>query len=142
VSDPGLRSGVGPTISSVAIDAILLHARDAAPEECCGLLVGQAASVVEAFATRNLAESPSRFRIDPKDHIDGLRRARRRGLDVIGFYHSHPRSSAAPSETDVAEASYPNHLCLIVGLGSDPPEVRLFQYDGRNFLEEPFVTTR
>src|SRR2546428_1991157 len=106
-------------IRNAAFDAIVAHAREAAPAECCGLLLGRGDEIVEAVRTRNIAEQPTRFLIDPKDHIDGRRDARRRGIDVVGFYHSHPHSPAEPSDTDRAEASYADHLYLIVSLASD-----------------------
>jgi proteasome lid subunit RPN8/RPN11 len=133
-------------VALAAIDALIAHAREAAPAECCGLLLGGPAGVVEAVRTANIAAEPmSRFVIDPQDHIDGRRNARRRGLDVVGFYHSHPGSPAIPSETDRAEASYPDHLYLIVSLAGDLPDVALFRLDDgdrRNFLRLPFVTVR
>jgi proteasome lid subunit RPN8/RPN11 len=127
------------SLKSSVIDGVVAHAREAAPAECCGLLLGTAACIVEAIPTRNLAESPTRFLIDPRQHIDGRRDARRRGLDVIGFYHSHPHSAAQPSERDRDEASYPDHLYLIVGLQLEPPDIRLFTPGDGNFPEVPFV---
>lgn len=121
--------------------AILAHARAAAPNECCGLLIGTEDCVDEAIAARNIAERPTvRFLIDPHDHLAALRDARRRGVDVIGFYHSHPRSAAQPSPTDLAEAVYPNLLTAIAGLGVDPPELRLFRIENGNILPVGFVT--
>ena len=78
---------------------------------------------------RNLADSPTRFILDPRDHIDALRRARRRGLDVVGFYHSHPATAAWPSPTDVEEAGYAEALHLIVSLAAGPVDARLFRID-------------
>ena len=128
-------------LSSDLIDQIVQHARAAAPEECCGILIGRGDGVNAAVAARNIADRPTaRFLIDPKNHLDALRDARRRGLDVVGFYHSHPRSAAEPSPVDVAEASYPNHLFLIVGLGTPRPDVRLYRFADGNFLAVPFVT--
>jgi desampylase len=124
-----------------ALDAIVRHARSAAPAECCGMLVGDAADIAEAVSARNIADRPAtRFLIDPADHLAALRAARQRGLDVVGFYHSHPRSDAAPSATDLAEASYPDHLFLIVGLGAAAPDIRLYRFDGGNFRPSPLVT--
>ena len=114
-------------------DAVVAHAREAAPRECCGLLVGSAAAIVSAVRAKNLAESPPRFLIDPKDHIDARRNARSRGLDVVGFYHSHPASAPEPSATDLAEASYPNHVYLIVGLQDEAAETRLYRFTGESF---------
>jgi proteasome lid subunit RPN8/RPN11 len=130
------------SLKSGVIDTIVAHAREAAPAECCGVLVGCAGDVVDAVRTRNAADRPTRFLIEPRDHFAAIRAARVRQLDVVGYYHSHPQSPARPSETDVAEATYPNHLALIVSLASEPPDVKLYWFDGRNFLEEAFVTTR
>lgn len=128
-------------MKSDVIAAIVAHAREAAPDECCGVLLGRGDEIVEAVRARNVAEpATTRFLIDPKDHIDARRDARTRGLDVVGFYHSHPRSSAAPSDTDLAEAAYPGGLYVIVGLGADRPEVRVFGFDNGNFHERPLVT--
>jgi desampylase len=131
-------------VSRVALDAIVAHAREAAPAECCGLLLGTASAIEEAARTGNIADDPlTRFVVDPKDHIDARRDARQRGLEVVGFYHSHPRSPATPSETDVAEAAYPGQLYLIVSLCGAAPQPNLFRLDesaGRMFQEMPFVT--
>jgi proteasome lid subunit RPN8/RPN11 len=131
----------------VVVERVIKHARRTAPEECCGLLIGGAAEVVEAVAARNIADQRAiRFVIDPQDHLDALRSARRRGLEVVGFYHSHPRSTATPSETDLAEANYPHHLFLIVGLGPvglgpRSPEIRLYEYSAGSFLRIGYVVS-
>jgi len=131
-------------VARAVLDAVIAHARETAPDECCGLLLGRDGVVVETVRTVNVAdERETRFVIDPKGHLDGQRDARRRGLDVAGFYHSHPRSAASPSATDRAEASYPDHLYLIVSLAQDPPDVGLFSLDGAdagNFVRLPLVT--
>jgi proteasome lid subunit RPN8/RPN11 len=114
------------TLGPDVVDRVVLHARQAAPAECCGLLLGNGSRIVDATPTRNVADNPTRFLIDAKDHIDGRRAARGRGLDVVGFYHSHPQSPAQPSARDRDEASYPDHYYLIVSLLADPPEVRVF----------------
>jgi proteasome lid subunit RPN8/RPN11 len=123
------------------LEAVSAHAMRDAPRECCGVLIGSAETVTEIATARNIAERPTRFLINPQDHLDAIRHARQRGLQVLGFYHSHPHSSAVPSETDRAEANYPDHLYLIVGLAAASPEIRLFRLttDG-NFRELAFVT--
>jgi proteasome lid subunit RPN8/RPN11 len=127
------------TIRHAVLEEVATHAREEAPVECCGLLLGTASAIVESVRTRNAASDRSRFLIDPADHINGRRNARNRGLNVVGFYHSHPRSAAGPSATDRAEAGYPGHLYLIVGLAPDPPEIRLFRFGGADFVELAFA---
>jgi proteasome lid subunit RPN8/RPN11 len=122
-----------------AHDDIVDHAREAAPAECCGLLIGTAESIVEAARTTNLASDPNRFEMDPRDHIGARRAARTRGLDVLGFYHSHPRSPAMPSASDRAEAWYSGYLYLIVSLRAEPAEVRLYRLDADGFVEVPWA---
>jgi proteasome lid subunit RPN8/RPN11 len=115
-------------------DLVIAHARDAAPAECCGVLVGTAAAVTAAVRAGNLSDNPNRFLLDPKDHIRARRDARAAGLEIVGFYHSHPHSPAEPSETDRAEAwLYPNHLHLIVGLAGEAADVRLYRFIDGNF---------
>jgi proteasome lid subunit RPN8/RPN11 len=126
-------------VARAALDSIVAHARAAHPAECCGLLIGKASEITGAVPTRNIAADPNRFLIDPKDHIDGRREARRRGLEVLGFYHSHPQGPAAPSSVDQAEAAYPGHIWLIVSVATEPVDVRLFQFEGGRFLETSFV---
>lgn len=104
------------------------------------MLIGRDGEVLEAVRTGNIADRPTRFEIDPKDHLAAIKSARARALAIVGFYHSHPHSAPIPSETDRAETNYPDHLHLIVGLAAHPPEIRLFWFDGRNFVEEEFVT--
>jgi len=123
-----------------ALADVVAHARNEAPRECCGFLVGTPTFVREAVAARNIADTATtRFLVDPQDHFDTLRSARRRGFEIVGFYHSHPRTPAVPSETDRAEASYPHHLYLIVSL-AEPADVRLFRFAAGNFTEVRFVT--
>jgi proteasome lid subunit RPN8/RPN11 len=123
-----------------ALEAIVAHARRETPRECCGVLIGRADEILEAAPARNLADGNDRFVLDPRDHIDIRRRARHAGLDVVGFYHSHPHSSPRPSAVDLAEASYPDHCYLIVALGGADAVVALYRMTDGNFVEAPFVT--
>ena len=122
-------------IASHVLDAIVAHARECRPGECCGILVGQDERVVASVRARNLDDNPSRFLIDPRDHIAAIKDARAQGLDIVGFYHSHPHSEAYPSPTDLAEAAYPGVLYLIVGLKNDAPEIRVFKLGGEDVEE-------
>jgi proteasome lid subunit RPN8/RPN11 len=125
MTDPGFR------IRHEALEVIIAHARAEAPAECCGMLIGRDASIDEAVRAKNIAESPTRFLIDPKDHIGARLAARGRGLDVLGFYHSHPHSPAWPSPTDLTESAYAEAVHLIVSLAGagESADARLFRIE-------------
>jgi len=88
------------------------HSEQSYPHECCGVLVGsvkdgqrQVHYVVRCLNTRT--DSPhNRFAIEPRELVKILREARERGLDIIGFYHSHPDHPARWSSTDYDEAHW------------------------------------
>ena len=102
-------------------------------------MLGTAETILDSCRARNIAEDPiRRFLIDPHDHLAAIRAARSRSLDVVGAYHSHPRSAAVPSHTD-ATAAFEHFLFVIVGLGVNPPEVTAWRWAGGNFTEVALV---
>lgn len=109
--------------------AIIAHAREDAPNECCGFLVGRGRDVIAAVRLRNVVKSPTRFRVDPREHIEVRRMLRRfePPLDIVGLYHSHPASAPIPSPTDLAEAHYREWLYVIVGLAGPRPRIRAWR---------------
>ena len=104
------------TIVRAALDEIFAHAREAAPNECCGVLIGGAEAILAAVRARNLERSPTRYLLDPEDHFAARRIARAGNLQVVGFYHSHPQSAPFPSESDIAESAYAETIHVIVGI--------------------------
>ncbi len=106
---------------------MLAHAREEAPRECCGLLVGRETSIVRSVRARNLDAKATRYLIDPEDHFAAIRSARTEGLEVVGAYHSHPSSAPVPSATDIAEAdSGSDFLYVIVSpIGDDVRAYRI-----------------
>jgi proteasome lid subunit RPN8/RPN11 len=126
-------------VRRTVLEAVIAHAREALPDECCGLLLGSAARIEAAHPARNLRPSPTRFLIDPQDHFDALRAGRATGTAVVGAYHSHPASTGIPSRADRAEASYSEYLYVIVGL-VEPVDVRAWVLDAGNFQEVALVS--
>ena len=128
------------TIVGAALDEVIAHARAAAPDECCGLLIGAGDRVEAAHRAANLEPSPSRFLLDPRDHFAAIHAARARRRQVLGIYHSHPGAPATPSARDLSEAAYPEYAYLIVSLRGEAPDIRLYRLVGGNFQELPFVS--
>jgi proteasome lid subunit RPN8/RPN11/uncharacterized damage-inducible protein DinB len=109
-------------LSAQARAGMLAHAREDAPRECCGLLVGTGTTIDECIRSANVDPDPSRYRIDPRVHIEANRRLRGSGRGVIGVYHSHPHSPAIPSQTDYLEAYYSEFIWVIVSLAAPEAE--------------------
>jgi proteasome lid subunit RPN8/RPN11 len=115
-------------IARRALNDIVAHAQEVAPEECCGVLLGVGDRIITAVRSRNADGEPMRrYAIDPRDHIAARRQARAGHQEVIGFYHSHPNSAPRPSASDVAEWSYPDALSLIVGVDGAALGARAFR---------------
>ena len=112
-------------IRGAVADALVEHARAEAPLECCGLLIGSAGRIDESCPAGNTRGSEVAFLVDPAAHFAAIRKARASGRAVVGAYHSHPRSPAVPSPTDIREANDPDPLQVIVSLAEpDRPVVR------------------
>ena len=99
--------------------AIRAHGRDAFPHECCGALLGRDGVVGEAFALPNTTEEGPRrrFLVRPDDYRAAEKRARDTGLELLGFYHSHPDHPARPSQYDLDHA-WPSFSYVIVSVMS------------------------
>ncbi|HEX6548660.1 MAG TPA: M67 family metallopeptidase [Candidatus Dormibacteraeota bacterium] len=112
-------------ISQQAMEAIRAHAKEGYPYEICGVMVGPGRDglVTEAHRAKNIEqERPQvRYTIDPHDQIRIERDADERGLQVVGYYHSHPDHPALASVTD-AERSFPGAVFLIIACERGEPK--------------------
>ena len=112
-------------LSEQHLGEIRAHGERDYPFECCGLLLGSFAQngrkvVLETYPISNAREEEAkrnRFLIQPEELLQGERYAREKGIDVIGFYHSHPDSPAVPSQYDLDHA-WPTYSYIIVSVSS------------------------
>lgn len=118
---------------------IIAHARDAAPLECCGLLAGKDELIDEYICTDNIRASEVAYQVNPVEHIAAIKSLRARGRVIVGAYHSHPRTPAVPSATDLAEAHDTDLLYVIVSLCDDRPDLRAYRLHDGTFVEVPVV---
>jgi proteasome lid subunit RPN8/RPN11 len=107
---------------------IRAHGAETYPYECCGALLGRDASdevreVRELFPLVNRRDdSPrNRFAVTPEDVRDAEKAGRAAGLDVVGWYHSHPDHPARPSEFD-REHAWPWYSYVIVSVQNGEPK--------------------
>ena len=140
-----MSSGPELLVPAAIRDAILERARNGRPEEICGIFGGEydhdgRSRVRSQYPAENVAETPrTRYRIDPEAQLELFDRLEERGEEIVGFYHSHPRGPARPSETDVAQATWPDRSYLIVSL--EPHEVGSWRWqaDDDRFEREAIV---
>jgi [CysO sulfur-carrier protein]-S-L-cysteine hydrolase len=108
-------------ISREMIDDLVAHAREDAPNECCGVIGGIDGRATTIYRAANAEASPLRYSLDPGDQFRIMSDIDERGEEVIAIYHSHTASPAYPSQTDVNLAFYPDAVYVIVSL-EDPDE--------------------
>ena len=116
--------------------ALLAHAREVAPRECCGLLIGTGSEVDGSIRSANVDPDPNRYQLDPVLHVATSRSLRGSRRKVLGVYHSHPHSPPVPSRTDLLEAYYPDFVWIIVSPGMPAAEsVAAYRLAGEAFVE-------
>lgn len=99
-------------VGQMQFDGIRQHGEETYPHECCGVLLGHvegsAKIVVEAVPAKNTRTDAAhnRYEIAPQELIRIQQQARHRGLEIVGFYHSHPDHPAEWSKTDLKEAHW------------------------------------
>jgi proteasome lid subunit RPN8/RPN11 len=130
-------------------DEIRRHGEDTYPHECCGILLGTAEGDVRTVQTtvrcgNTRDDSPhNRYHIDPGELVRAQRQARESGVDIVGFYHSHPDHPARWSPTDFAEAHWIGCSYVITSVDQGHATVtNSFALAGtaeedKHFLDEP-----
>ena len=126
-------------LQSAHVHEIISHARDAAPEECCGLIGGAEGNAYTVYRMRNAAADPLiTYEAAPEDLFAAQRSMRERGEQLLAIYHSHPRADTpTPSATDVRLAYYPSAVYFIVGLGGVQPNLSAFRISESERRWEP-----
>ncbi|HET7485564.1 MAG TPA: M67 family metallopeptidase [Solirubrobacterales bacterium] len=107
-------------ISQSLIDEMVAHAREDLPNECCGMVGGVDGEASVVIPVVNSAASPLRFEMDPQGQYNALKAIEDDGKEMLAIYHSHTKSAAYPSQTDVNQAvSWPDAIWVIVSF-EDP----------------------
>lgn len=140
-------------ISRGLVDEMVAHARDALPNECCGILAGpfdwrgMEGEVAKSYRMTNVEASPFRFSMDPGELVAVDTEAGGNGWELIAIYHSHTQSEAYPSDTDIRIARgtaelWPDTRYVLVSLAdADNPAVRIFRIERGDVMEETLEVT-
>ena len=132
--------------TAVDYEAIRRHAEKTYPHECCGILLGtfgsDARTVQRTIRCQNIEGiSPStRYEIDTHELLRAQREAREQGLEIVGFYHSHPDHSARCSPTDLEQAHWIGCSYVIISVENGKSvETRSFALTGSREEDKALV---
>ena len=136
--------GINVKLPRAYRDEIIAHAREDAPNECCGIVAGTGGNATRLYRAINAAASPYRYEVDAKDLLRINREIDDNDWDVFAIYHSHTHTQAYPSGTDVRLAFYPEAYYILVSLGDpaksditpDNPDVRAYRIVDEEVTEE------
>lgn len=124
------------------LDAMIAHALEDAPVECCGVLAAVDGAIVAVHRARNTEASPYRFNIDPREYMKLEEAITDAGATVAGFYHSHTGSEARPSPTDIRMMGTffgPPYIHFILGVADrDAPHARVFHIEEGSSTEHEY----
>jgi proteasome lid subunit RPN8/RPN11 len=116
-------------LSQQLYDELRAHGEETYPHECCGIMMGktsgediQVAGLIRAGNTRT-DSAHNRYNIAPQELIKAQREGRKAGLDIVGFYHSHPDHPAQWSQTDFAEAHWFGCAYVITAVAKGKAEI-------------------
>jgi proteasome lid subunit RPN8/RPN11 len=126
-------------IAKVLYDDIVAHAREEAPNECCGMIASSNGDAVKVYRAINAAASPLRYEIDGAEQYRIQMEIEDADLELGAIYHSHTRTEPYPSQTDINLAFYPDAVYVIVGLAGGEPDVRAFSIEDGQVQEAEFV---
>ena len=139
------------TVSEALYEKLRQHGEETYPHECCGVLLGTSVAgtnhvqdAVRAGNTRT-DSAHNRYHISPQELIKVQRVGRERGLEIVGFYHSHPDHPAQWSKTDFAEAHWLGCSYVITAVANGrAAQTHAFllagaSEDDKGFVDEPIL---
>ena len=134
------------------VGAIIAHAYDDLPNECCGIIAGKDGLATRFYRTLNAEASPFRYNIEPADLLRISRELDAEDWDVLVIYHSHVASPAYPSQTDIRLAQWPGdppvdlfpgaYYVLVTLQDAVAPEVRAYRIEAGVVTEEVIEAER
>ena len=126
-------------------DEIVSHCKADYPDEACGFLAGTEDIVEKIFKVTNIRHSSYNYEMDSREQLKCEKKIREAGLKIVGIYHSHPLSSAYPSQLDIVRVSwpgdpdiplYPAVSHVIVGMVGGETHVKAYKINSDQKIDE------
>lgn len=123
-------------LTQAQLDAVSQHAVETYPQECCGIFLGEFSGddwrVTSVMRAGNLVtkSKEDRYQLDPMDRFRAEQEAKRAGVAIVGFYHSHPDHDVYFSKTDLENSEEyllgepwlpPTYAYLVISLHQGKP---------------------
>ena len=119
-------------------EQMVAQAKAQAPVEACGILAGRGDRVEKLYEMTNADNSSDHFMMAPKEQFAVVKDIRSAGLEMLAIYHSHPATSARPSQEDICLSLTPDVTYVIVSLqDSNRPVAKGFLIENGNVTEVP-----
>jgi proteasome lid subunit RPN8/RPN11 len=138
------------TIRRELLEEIIVHCKETYPNEACGILAGRGNTIEKVYKITNISNnSQITYEMESAEHLRCEKEIKAEGLKIVGIYHSHPSSSAYPSQTDVMRAYwpgdpdiplYPDACYMIIGPVDGDIETRVFMIDSGQKIKEIKLT--
>ena len=115
------------------LNAMIVQAQAAAPNEACGLLSGRGRRVFDIHPMSNADNSPDHFTLAPAEQFAVAKQIRAAAAEALAVYHSHPASPARPSDEDIRLAFTPDIVYVILSLAQPGrPVIRGFKINDKH----------
>jgi [CysO sulfur-carrier protein]-S-L-cysteine hydrolase len=122
-------------MSRALLDEMIAHCEHGRPNEACGMLAADNGAITKVFRMTNADASPVRYSLVPQEQLAVYNKLDEVGWELGGVFHSHTRTEAYPSPTDVRLASE-DVPYVIVSLASRPPRLRAFRIAKESWTED------
>jgi proteasome lid subunit RPN8/RPN11 len=122
-------------LDGAVADEMVAYCRAGRPNEACGILATKDREFVAVIPMTNAEQSPVRYRFDPHEQNAMYNQLHAQGWDLGAVYHSHTRTEAYPSPTDVREAREEVPY-VIVSFADEPPSIRAFGILKANWADD------
>jgi proteasome lid subunit RPN8/RPN11 len=131
-------------IAQELIDELIAHACEDFPNECCGMIGGVDGEAKTVHQVVNAAASPLRYEMDSQGQINAYNAIANDGQELLAIYHSHTKSAAYPSQTDVNQAvAWPDQVYVIVSLADEEaPDVKAYLLKDLKIADVPLDVHR
>ncbi len=118
-------------------EKLIEHCKNELPNEACAILAGKGNNITDVYLMENAQKQPDNFLMKPEEQFKVIKDIRKKDLEMLGIFHSHPDSPARPSSRDISMAFYPEVVYFILSLENrEAPALKGFKINEQKVSEE------